>query len=347
MAENIIKGKREKKLRQGCEKKSASFVGRPTPVSLGELDRRVLGFMFRNPGDRFNVRRFSHEHNLARSTVQSVIERLQRHGFAQKDHYGNATITHSGKCAFEAISKYNSNYFPYADGPRRECRDFGEKFINDKSVNLSTHYTKFVAPILDRNRFDPGSLARVGTYEVNQMQNWLQYIVYLEGATIIINPRQVVIRVHDILTGDAEEAHFKTLTRAVEALAKVRALGLETDRIELEAAHYARIESHLADSLAKIDGRYFLDLGDGKKFWIDRSLGKLEDETNDLVSRERLDNLLRDAMTTDSRLSDLDKMKDLMGLMVRMQALQMMQNLPQSPPPDRGERLRDKPFYTG
>lgn len=350
MAENYIKKKPEKSLRQGTDKKTALFGIRPSPISLGDLDRRVLGHLFNHQGERWNCRGWARAHNLARPTVQCAIDRLIRHGFAEAVGYGDVRITHSGKCSFEALSKYNGNYFPYDDGARRECRKNDENFIKDKSVNLSTHYTRFVAPIVDRSKFDPGSLLKLGPYTVNSMMNWTEYVVKLEGMTIAIKPKSVYIYVHDVLTEDVEEAHFHTLTKAVEAIGKLRQLGVMAEKVELEGAHYARIESHLADSLAKIDGRYFLDLGDGKKFWIDRSLGKLEDETNDLVSRERLDNLLRDAMTTDSRLSDLDKMKELMGLMVRMQALQMMQQLGQSPTgqASRDEaKLRERPFYTG
>jgi len=92
-------------------------------------------------------------------------------------------------------------------------------------------------------------------------------------------------------------------------------IGIETEGIFTEEGHWARIKSMLSDFLYdKIDNKYYLDLGNGKHFWIDYSpdkygIPKREDETNDKEVRERIDNFLGQVASDDFDLQDIRKKK--------------------------------------
>ena len=69
---------------------------------------------------------------------------------------------------------------------------------------------------------------------------------------------------------------------------------IEITGLIIETGHWARVESVLSDFLfEKIDNRYFLDLGNGFKFWIDHSKER-EDETNSKHFRKTVDEYFLD-----------------------------------------------------
>jgi hypothetical protein len=153
-----------------------------------------------------------------------------------------------------------------------------------------------------------------------KLPNFTQYILYFDDATIILNLHKIAIRIHDIICEDTEEAHFETLSKALQYTDALRGIGVDTENITLEPAHYARVESLLADALSRINERYFVDLGDGRKFWIDNS-DTLEDETNDSEVREKIDNMVQSAVDTDVDFHDLDKLIEVVSGLVKLRVL--------------------------
>lgn len=281
-------------------------------ISCGTRDRRVLVYINNLNKEYINKRRLSIVLGIPRSSVYDIIQRLEHRGLIKRDETRNTIITEIGK-SYLGVSVGG------VDNLRRECR---------KSENLSIHYQRYKMKITDRTNFSEHLLINLNPnyHKVIHLPNLLQHYVYFDDATIIINPKVVIIRIHDIISSETELGHFKSLQKALEYVNKLRSIGVVGERILLENAHYARVKSVLSDTLEKIDNRYFLDLGKGQKFWIDHSGDKREDETNSMQYRERLDNFLLDLNSSDSNMIDVDKMKEVLGLLIKLETIRMIPN---------------------
>ena len=176
------------------------------------------------------------------------------------------------------------------------------------------------------------------------LKNLTQHYIYFDDATIIVNPKKIIIRIHDIIVENTEIAEFETFNKAIGYLNKLGKIGLETENICLESGHFARVKSMLSESLAKIDNRYFLELDNGKKFWIDNSNDKLEDETNDLELRGKIDNLFKDVSLTDSKFSDIDKIKDVLSMITKLELNRTISKIDEKIVPKSQDKL---PNYFG
>ena len=282
---------------------------------LENKERKLLLFLHQTQNNRFNVKAYARDNSIPRSTVYDILNRLQRKKYAIKDGIANYVITQEGQ-VYLGVSEGCRGGVGIA---RRGCREGGPE------KDLSLHYVRYIMPIKDKRSYNETRISELHPWNYKEVDlgNFRQHIIYFEDATIIINPHQVAIRIQDININDTEEGHFQSLSRALHYVEKVKSIGIKGDNIKLENAHYARVESLMADTLKKIDNRFFLDLGNGKKFWIDHSKGKQEDETNDYQSRERLDNWLHDMFNSDSLMSDVDKMKDVLGHLVKLRMLEM------------------------
>ena len=236
-------------------------------ISIATRERALLMYMLNLNKERFNVKKYSRISNIPRATVYELLNRLISKGLAAKPYIGNHEITLKGKTAIEVSSGGVENL-------RMECRE--------KSVNLSTHYLKYSLIITEKDKYFEEKLMELNPLKIKRLElrNLKQTYLYFDDATIIINPKKVIVRVHDIVSEGAEDANLDTFNKALGYIEKLEKIGLKGDTMELEPAHYARIDSLLAGFLEKVDGRYFLDLGEGKKFWIDHSApNKIEDYT--------------------------------------------------------------------
>ena len=182
---------------------------------------------------------------------------------------------------------------------------FVAKSVEDCSVfkdNPSFDYPLFIKPVAGRGSagIDDNSVIknyeqlvkgveeRLNTiktngFKENKLANLHQVIVDFEDAKVVINPKQIRINLFDVISENVEDSDMKCLSRAIEYAEIIKKLGIETEGVMIEKGHWARIESSLSDFLYnKVDNRYFLELKDGSKFWIDHSDGKQEDETRDM-----------------------------------------------------------------
>jgi hypothetical protein len=150
----------------------------------------------------------------------------------------------------------------------------------------------------------------------------VQYFAYFENYTLVFNPKTLFIKISDTLGENTEETTFNTFQNAIKIVEELDKRQIYTNNMILENVHFAKIESFLSGFLNKIDNKYFLDLGEGRKFWIDNSNNKLEDETNDLQTRERIDSYLTDVVKSTSLMSDVDKMKEVLGLLIQLKAIE-------------------------
>ncbi len=305
-------------IRHPTEKKHQNPTYTHTPISIGKQERALLRYLYKNNNSRFNVKGYHRLANLSRSTVYDYLDRLESYGFVKRETANNR-ITNKGIILLTSSEGVSDRG---VGSVRRECR---------KEANLSTHYHKFKLPISDKQKFLIENLDKLTPLDVreNKLNNLHQIIVEFEDGTILINPKQLIINLFDVITEDVAESDFKCITRAIEYVKKFMDIGVITEGIILEEGHWARVESILSDFLyEKVDNRYFLDLGKGRKFWIDHS-HKREDETNDKVVRERIDTFLTDVANSDISLLDIDKITKALGFISKLESSRLMNQIDQ------------------
>lgn len=303
-------------------------------ISCGKQEREMLRYLNEFSNERFNVKGYSRRKAIPRSTIYDMIHRLQKFGFVVKDS-GNTKITEQGKIYLSTVSGEG------VGSVRRECRT---------SANLSTHYHKFKLKI-NKNESTELKLKALHPeeYKTNSLNNLFQTILKFNDATVIINNNAVLIHLYDVLTEDVAESDFLCFGRFLEYVKLIEKAGIYTEGAIVEEGHWARIESLLSDFLYhKVDEKYYLDLGGGRKFWIDHSNGKREDETNDKEYRERLDNLLTDMGNNNFLLSDIGKLAEMGNCLLKIEVLRQKQlltsHVPQVEPVDNNKEI---PRYIG
>lgn len=284
-------------------------------VSLRDGEKSILIEM--SKVGRMNVNGYSDYNKVARSTTRTRIKKLARLGLVD-DKFAEKSITKRGMIYLE-----NTN--------RIEKQGVVSSRQEGRKEQLSTHWHKFQLPITNKSNFNIASLDRLNHKGVkeNKLRNLHQTIIVLDDAKIVIGPKQVIINLFDVITDNVEDSDLRCLDRAVEYAEKLKSLGLETSGVMLERGHWARLESQLADFLyTNVDKRYYLELEDGAKFFIDCSGGKPpEDETDSKVVRERVDNFLTQVASNDFDLSDINKTKEVLGFITKLEAARLMDNI--------------------
>lgn len=320
--------KNKKKKCDTPRKKKSDLRHTLTSISIGNKDKALLLYLKNNQKKRFNIKEYHRISKLPRSSVYRILERLINNGLVKKPYPYNHTITKNGITTLEILKGSVAE-------PRRECRK------ND----LSTHYLRYTLPISDKSNFNEKRIDELNPLRWQQLnlRNLKQYYIYFEDGTIIIGPKQISIRIHDIIAKDTDEAHFKAFNKAIGYMDKISEIGLKTEGIELEQSHYERIDSYLAEALEKIDKRYFLDLGNGKKFWIDYSKDKRNDETNEEEIRNRVDQFMEDMINSDVLLSDIDKIVKALGFISKIECVRFKREIKQL----NGITPNEKPNYFG
>lgn len=276
-------------------------------ISLGNTERRVLSNLPKDTTTRFNTKNFARETGIPRTTISDVLNRLQKKGLCEKVHWGIYIITDQGKKILQMTE----------GGVGKSRKGWRE------GAKISQHFSRFVLPINFPKDFKTDLFKQLMPDRIKTLEipNNLHHYLYFNDATIIIFKKQVIIRVHDLLDETAEETLLSSFNRALELRNKLEGIGLKSDVIKLEQAHWARVESHFAEFLKKINDKFYLDLGNGRMLWVDFSTGKIEHETNNLEVEKRLSEFLDDAIKSESLISDLDKMKGVTGNLVKISAL--------------------------
>lgn len=297
--------------RHPTEEKCPNPTHSPSSISCGKRQKEILRYIINHPNESFNKRAYSRNFSIPRSSLYDCLNSLKSKGLLVEEFSGDCKVTKMGESILNMLEGGVGSV-------RRECR----------AGALSTHYIRYKMPI-SKSSFLESNLKNLNVrWKKNQLPNLTQYFLFFEDATIILNPKQVIIRIHDVISDDTEESNYQAFTKALSYHQVVEKLGLECSGLNLDPAHYARVDSVLSDFLSKIDDRYFLDLGAGRKFWIDRSTGKREDETNWQEGRDRIDTFLSDVMNSDSRWSDMDSVKEIVGSLVKLEAMRMQQLQP-------------------
>lgn len=259
-------------------------------ISCGKREKQILRYLLDNDDEWFNIRKYSKVKGIPRSSIYDILNRLISKRMINKVRQ----VTTKGK-------RYLGMSESVQKPDRRECR----------KEKLSTHYLKYNLKIKDKNEYSYEKLRQLQPERTKQniLRNFTEDYAYFEDSTIVIKLNSIIIHIHDIITNNVEEAHFIAFQRAIALTVSLSKIGLKTERMTLSQAHYARVESYLSEKLHKIDNKYFLDLGNGEKFWIDMS-DKREDETDSAPYRDRVDELFLDLKNSKSVMSDVDKAKD-------------------------------------
>jgi len=292
-----------------------------------------LACLFKNKDFRFNIKAYSRDFNVDRSSIYQVLKRLISKGLVIKNNTGSFCITKKGVTICQSSNIKSFSGKGSVCKSRREC-------VSDS--DLSVHYLRFVLNISDRKGFFERNLDGLVWKRVD-LPNLVQYYVYFDDATVIVSPKRLIIRVKDLVGTETEDLLLEGLNLALRYVRMFEDFGVKGEGLFLDNVHFARIKSVLADFLKSVDDRFFVDFGDGKKFWIDFSGGKVEDETNSLEIRDRIDAFLRDVVDSESLMSDVDKMKEVLGLLVKLRVL----DLEVSRGMYKGDVNGDKPDYFG
>jgi len=295
----------------------------PPIVSLGKKERHLLIAM--SKVGILNVNNYSDKNKIARSTTRTRIKKLARLRLVE-DKYAEKRITKMGVIYLENTNQIEKMGVGRGVGTSRQ---------GGRKNQLSTHWHKFTLPIKNKSKFRIESLERLDHTGIkeNKLPNLHQIIVTLNEAKIIINPKQIIISLYDVVTKDVDDSDIKCLARAVEYAEKLKSFGLETEGIMIERGHWARIDSALSNFIYdKIDNRYFLTLSDGSKFWIDNSPDKdgnrkKEDETDSKLVRKRIDSFLDRIGTGDIDLNDINKIKDSLGFITKLESSRLMDKM--------------------
>lgn len=252
--------------------------------------------------ERFNVKGYSREFNISRSTVKDALERLRIKKLIEHPFTGMWRITHVGETILNAQEGV-------AGTSRRGWR----------GAALSQHYTKYIVPIKDRSKFNPQNMKGIKRVD---LPNMTTYYLYLENSTIRITSKQYIIHVHDIIAKDTDESFFESFAEAMKHITFLEGQGLIGEKVIMDRPHYARINSVLSEVLEKIDEHYFLDLGKGRKLWVDHSNDKREDETNDEETRKKLDKLIKDLVDSNAEFADIDKITEALSHLTKLKFLE-------------------------
>lgn len=288
--------------------------GHPLPiVSLGTTDLKLLRYMKNNKNSRFNIKAYSRLSDIRRSTIYGKLAKLEKIGLVIKPYLANYVITRKGIDYIDSISGVQTH--------RVECR----------KEELSEHFIKYKLPISDKIDFNEKRLIELNpirTHKITWNNDFIHY-AYFEDCTLVINPKVIFIKIHDITGKSTENISFEALTKALDYMTKLTKIGLKTASIELEKPHYARVKSYLADFLKKnVDDRYYLELENGTRFWIDCSpLNELEDETDSETARKRIDKFMKRIMNEDINFDDLKEIKEIAGMLVTVEAMKMRESL--------------------
>lgn len=305
-----------KKSRHPTKKKVRKPTHSVPSISLPIKDLELLQHLNKT-NTRLNVRQYSISKKIPRSTIYDIRNRLDRKGLINVK-LAEIYINEMGRILLKTINKD-------VGSSRSECR----------KDELSIHIHTFILPISNRENFRILRLNKLKHqgYKENKLNNLHQIIVTFEDAKIIINPKQVRINLKDIVGTDSEAMDAECLSRAIEYAELLKSVGIETEGLMVETGHWAKVESVLSDFLfKKVDNKYFLELSDGSKFWIDHSPDKdgnpkREHETNDKIVAANINNALDKIGIGEVDLDDVNVLKQSLGLITKMESLRLQDHI--------------------
>lgn len=296
----------------------------PPLISCGKKERVVLGALYESSKNSywFNVKGHSKSLKIPRTTLSDILRRLEIKGLASHPSTGSWGITEQGKQIYDAF------YLPQrGDGANGlVCRP------DSKDISIfSQHKNKFTLPLLVPYDFSESDIKILNPVDSKKIKvpksDSLIHILYFEGVTLRINPKSVELWFSEITDVNDSSISLDVFERALNFTENLLELGMIGDTLVLDDAHFAMVNSLLGEVLEKIDNKLSIDLGNGKKLWIDHSKGNNELETNDEDVKERLKDFLYKVLNDDVDFSELKDMKEVLSLLTKLQVLSSKDNI--------------------
>jgi hypothetical protein len=283
-------------------RKKAQFPPTPHPSISDGNEKKVLEGMLKFKGIISNTRRFSEYLKLPRSTIKDTYLRLISKGYVIKQCLGVYELTDKGK-------QINSALLGVADSSAGG---------GGASGRFSTHYLTYKGIISTKENNWKEKLELLNYKDIKELNNKNnpQTILYFEDCTLIITKFKLIVRIHDIIRNDLDISLLESFNKAVDKFADCKKIGIITNSMILEDSHYALMNTYFSEALDKVNNKFFLKLSDGSSFWIDKSHGATELESNNKQLIENLDTFIdyeKDNDITD----DFIKMKQLLSESIR------------------------------
>lgn len=267
-----------------------------TKISIGKREKKILVYLSKLNGERFNVHAVHRLWGISRSTIYDSLNNLRLKGLIDREDYGNHVINQKGIIFLDALgsNRTASRSAPEISNVRDHKFTF-KIYIHSKPNNWGN-----ALGILDKH----GVQTKLHNFSKN---NPILHTKFPGDVDIAFTNSHIIVKPKNIFEKDHSSASFKAIAKTQEVLFFLIELGFNFKNdngilplIQTEG-HYADVNSILAQFFEK-SAKGFSVLGnDGKPlFWIDHSNGQLEDETASETARERLDKQMRDIMDNDN-----------------------------------------------
>lgn len=283
-------------------KKARKPSPRPPVVSCGKTERTLLEYFAHKKqiNETFKRRTAARDLHWHPTTTSDRLKKLVTAGLLDKVGIGTYVLTDTGKAFLQGTDAHHG-----------ACRTSSPS-VHDK---ISMHAIKYDLNVSSRKFFKWSALESLGTVTPVPMKGWVYYKVEIPEGTLWIFPHKVTLNVNEVVSPDVELSLMRALNTAVDVTKRLEKVGIFSEGLHLDNAHYARIQSVLASALTQKLGRYQYKLEDGSSYWIDFSSEQIEGETDSAALRQRVDQFIEDLPKSTHVLSDMQAIEtDIQGL---------------------------------
>jgi len=246
----------------------------PPVVSCGAIEMRIMKYLVKTAGERFNVHHFSRTFHVERSTVYEALKRLIKKGFVDKPYEYNHILTDAGRSFLGGV-------VPHRVGSRE----------GDAFSQVRDHKFEFQVPVIAFPKdWRVGMVQYFGeeiqtSVQMFSKNNPIVKVRYPDDVSVLVTTDKVVIRPQNIFVNDHTAAMWIAVSRVYATIALLEKKGFSLVREDgvlplLQTdGHYAEVNSELAKFFDKHFKGFHVKGADGE-FWVDHSNGKLEDEVD-------------------------------------------------------------------
>lgn len=274
----------------------------PHPIiSYGKHAKAIVLYILNSDNNRItlnNKRRLYLNLGVPKASFQDTLKRLIEHKIIYHDEWNyTIEVTEKGKLWLETMGENHRG------GWRSES-------------DLSQHKIEFKTFISDgtitKDKINAMQAIKVDSYELSK--NNIVYNLHYDNEMIIIYSKCIIIKIHELI-GDTISTQIQAFEIALKYLEKLRVAGfIIEDRLELTDSHYELVSKVLSGILNKFEHNMQLDLGQGRKLWIDHSKskkfrdGKQAIESNDPIVINKVKDLLIDVSNSELSYNQIEKL---------------------------------------
>jgi len=255
----------------------------------GKYDIKILKEIERLKGKYFNLSAFSRIAGVSKGTIRPAIQRLINNKY------------------IESKSRFSYSLLPEGENILRlKFRTDGSRGVVRNKIK-SIHSIEVYLDIDIKNRLNLIELLSPHKYYKSYPKNWVQHnLIFHNGDKLIIKPHRSILYLKEATGRTWEEAEFRVAEKIEQFIEKLASFGVGISEIMVNYSHFASVNDEFAKIVEQKLGKYEKKLKNGKSYWIDYSTGRIESETDDVVLKEKLSDLIDDLIITKSRYSDID-----------------------------------------